>query len=289
MISFKTVFKKKKLSSGKYPIYLRITKDRKSIFFRTPYTSIEKEWDAKQGKFNKYSADYLKKNRLLLKFVDRATEIVTELEQQKEYYSLFDIENAMRIDANPTYKNVFRFWEEVISDMIRSGNTGNARVNQDTLTSLRKFNRNRPLYFEEITPAFLEKYEIHLRSNNGTDGGISVRMRTLRALFNNAIKKGVIKKETYPFSVYRISKLKGKTVKRALTFEDVQKITTHNLRDYPHLINTRNYFVFSFYSRGMNFADMMKLTWDNISDDKIYYTRSKTKTNFQIKILPPVQ
>ncbi len=289
MISFKTVLKKKKLSSGKYPVYLRITKDRKSVFFRTPYTSLEKEWDGKQGKFNKHSPDYLKKNRLLLKFVDRAIEIVTELEQQKGYYSLFDIENAMRVNSNPTYKNIFNFWEEVIRDMIKSGNTGNARVNRDTSTSLKKFNKNRPLYFEEITPAFLEKYEIHLRSNNGTDGGISVRMRTLRALFNNAIRKGLIKKETYPFAVYRISKLKGKGMKRALTFEDVQKIFSQDLSEHPHLINTRNYFVFSFFTRGMNFADMMKLTWDGISDDKIYYIRSKTKTNFHIKILPPVQ
>ncbi|KAB2853055.1 MAG: hypothetical protein F9K42_01100 [Ignavibacterium sp.] len=43
MISIKTVLKKKKLSTGKYPVYLRITKDRKTIFFRTPYTSLEKE------------------------------------------------------------------------------------------------------------------------------------------------------------------------------------------------------------------------------------------------------
>lgn len=39
----------------------------------------------------------------------------------------------------------------------------------------------------------------------------------------------------------------------------------------------------------MNFADMAILKWSNISDGRIYYTRSKTKGNFQIKILPPVQ
>ena len=39
----------------------------------------------------------------------------------------------------------------------------------------------------------------------------------------------------------------------------------------------------------MNFADMMKLRWDNIYSDRIHYTRSKTKGNFIIKIMPPVQ
>lgn len=62
-----------------------------------------------------------------------------------------------------------------------------------------------------------------------------------------------------------------------------------DLSEYPTLIDTRNYFIFSFYTRGMNFADMATLKWNDISDDRIYYTRSKTKRNFQIKILPPVQ
>ena len=33
----------------------------------------------------------------------------------------------------------------------------------------------------------------------------------------------------------------------------------------------------------------MKLKWTDISNDKIHYTHSKTKGNFIIKILPPVQ
>lgn len=39
----------------------------------------------------------------------------------------------------------------------------------------------------------------------------------------------------------------------------------------------------------MNFADMMKLKWVDVVDGQIFYTRAKTKTNFRIKILLPVQ
>ncbi len=39
----------------------------------------------------------------------------------------------------------------------------------------------------------------------------------------------------------------------------------------------------------MNFYDMMMLTWDNIEGEKIIYKRRKTKTNFSIKITPPIQ
>ena len=49
---------------------------------------MEDEWDSKQGKFNKNATDYLEKNRLLLKFRDQATNVVTQLEQEKGYYTL---------------------------------------------------------------------------------------------------------------------------------------------------------------------------------------------------------
>jgi integrase/recombinase XerD len=99
----------------------------------------------------------------------------------------------------------------------------------------------------------------------------------------------MVKEEYYPFKIYKISKLKGKGLKKSLTMEQVKKIVSLDLEKYPWLTNSRNYFVFSFYTRGMNFADMMKLEWKQIDDDKIYYTRSKTKGTFIIKIVSPVQ
>jgi hypothetical protein len=43
------------------------------------------------------------------------------------------------------------------------------------------------------------------------------------------------------------------------------------------------------HSRGMNFTDMISLRWNDIFDDRIYYTCSKTKDNFQVKIIEPIQ
>jgi len=289
MISFKAVLRKKKLSTGKYPIYLRISKDRNSIFFRTPYTAETREWNAKKGLFNQNSTNYLNKNRLLLKLIDQATGIVTELHQRKGSYSLSEVEREFRISANPVHQNIFKFWEELIAEMEKAGRTGNARIYRDTSKSVKKYVNRKVLLFEDITPAFLEKYEAYLRSRKGTDGGISVQMRTVRAVFNAAIKRELIKPNVYPFKVYKVSKLKGRGLKKALSFEEVKRLITLDLANHQRLINSRNYFVFSFYTRGMNFADMMKLQWKDVSEDRIYYIRSKTKTNFHIKILPPVQ
>lgn len=290
MTTIKTVLRQTELSNKKFPINLRVTKDRKSKFFSTIFKALENEWDEKSGRFNKNNSNYIQNNRLLGKFEDRALKVLAELEMEKEQYNLDDFEQRFRIDSNPADENVFNFWEEIISEMVVAERTGNARANRDTLGSLKLFNSSSTkLNFRDLTPEFLYKYEVFLRSRGGTDGGIGVRMRAVRAIYNMAIERKIAKADAYPFATYKISKLKGKGLKRALSIEDVRKIVDVDLSEYPHLVNSRNYFVFSFYTRGMNFADMMKLKWTDISDDQLHYTRSKTKGNFIIKILSPVQ
>ncbi len=220
---------------------------------------------------------------------NRAYKVITELEIENEYYTLEDFERKFRVQTNPISQNIFKFGDEIVSDMKMSGRMGNARMYYDTLNSMMRFQRNRHLTFKEINYTYLEKYEIFLRSRGGTDGGISIRMRGIRALFNFAIKRSIINENIYPFKLYKISKFKSKAIKRALTLEEVNRIVVLDLGEYQHLIHFKNYFLFSFYTRGMNFADMLHLRWDNIIDSRIYYTRSKTKGNFQIKVIQPVQ
>lgn len=289
MINVKTILRKKKLSNGKYPICLRVTKDRKSKYFKTLFDATEAEWDSNAGKFNKRNENYIQNNRLLHKFQDRALKVVGELQIEKEDFALEEFEKRYRIDTNPIKTNVFAFWEEIICEMIEAGRTGNARANRDTYNSLKMFNRSTNLTFKQITPTYLNKYEVFLRSRGGTDGGIGVRMRAIRALYNFGISRNIVKSDFYPFKAYKLSRLKGKGAKRALSFDEVQRIVKMDISNYPTLRNTRNFFVFSFYSRGMNFTDMMKLEWNDIKGDRIFYTRSKTKGNFILKVLPPVQ
>ena len=289
MINVKTVLRKRKLSTGAFPICLRITKDRQTKYFKTLFNATEIEWDAQAGKFNKRNQNYLQNNRLINKFQDRALKIIGELELERDDYTLDDIEKKYRIESNPIKNNVFEFWDEIIEEMLLAGRTGNAQVNKDARHIVKLFHNSLKLTFKEVTPAFLQKFEVFLRSRGGTDGGIGVKMRAIRALYNLAIERNLVKEEFYPFKTYKVSKLKGKSPKKALTIEQVKKIVDLDLKKYPSFTNTRNYFVFSFYTRGMNFTDMMKLEWKAIDDYNIFYTRSKTKGNFMIKILPPVR
>lgn len=289
MSSIKIVLRKKGLSDGTYPICLRITKDRKTKYFNTIYTSTEKEWDASTGCFNRKNSNYIQNNRLLLKIKARALKVYADLDLEKEYFNLDDFSRRFRVNTNSTNDYVFPFWEEIISELKLAGRMGNARLYNETYKSVKRFTGAKKLRFIDINNTFLNKYEAWLRSRGGADGGISIKQRTLRALYNKAIERNIIKETDHPFKTYKISKLKGKGIKKALSFEEVNRIIRFDVKKNIHLRDARNYFVFSFYTRGMNFADMMVLEWDDIDTKNITYIRNKTKGRFVIAILPPVQ
>lgn len=283
--SIKIVLQNKPNNEGLVSVALRITKNRKKkeigLGFRCHVDEFENE------RFTKKHKLYKKRNLILSEQVLKALSIIDNFEANKIDFSLVEFENKF-IGKTKDDVLVFDFFDEIIEDKVKSGKTGNARVYKDTKNSLLKFLNTKNLRFHEISVTFLEKYEVHLRQNNNNDGGIAVKMRQLRALYNDALNRGIVKEEFYPFKKYKISKLKGKATKRALTIDEVKKFLKINISEYPHLQNSFNYFLFSYYCRGMNFIDLMKLKWSNVQGENIFYTRSKTNKQFVIKILEPV-
>lgn len=290
MATLKLYLKKKKLANEEYPLYLRVTKDRKTKLISTGFSCEIAQWNENKSEFRKNCKDYVHKNAVLQNLKSRAEKIFSDALAKGEDISLSEFEELFFNFKKDKKISLLDFWNEKIENLIASKQVGNARAYRDTKNSFFNFiGGKKELFFKDITPELLNKYEVFLRSNGGTDGGISVKMRTIRALYNNAIEVGVANKENYPFNNYKISKLKAGNSKRAFEYDDVEKIKNLDLNQYFDLVDTRNYFIFSYYTRGMNFYDMMLLEWGNIQSDKIIYTRRKTKTSFSIKILEPVR
>lgn len=231
----------------------------------------------------------MQNNRLLDTIKIKAQNIISEFEIEDIDFTLNEFENLFQFGSKRSKIDLFEFWNSVVKDLELSGRTGYARNNRDTIRSLRKFHKKPVLYMREINVTFLDKYEVFLRSRGGTNVGIAVRMRSLRTIFNLAIPRDLIKQNLYPFHKYKISKLRGKRIKHALTISEIETFKGVDCEEDIQLINAKNYFLFSFYTRGMNFADMMRLRRSDVNTDRITYVRAKTKGNFSFKIVPPVR
>lgn len=288
MASINIYLKRKANAKGEYPIVMRIIKDRNSKVISLKLSTKEEDWDARANKFKKGHPNGNMRNRILLEMEQKALQIIDEFNLIDKDFTLEEFVDEFR-GVKKSDKTIAQFWDELINDFISTGRTGNARAYRDTYNSFYKFHKSKSLKFNQLNVDLLFKYETFLKANGNQDGGVGVKMRAIRALYNYAIKKGVIDKKFYPFDVYKVSKFKSNNSKKALSREEFAKMEELDTRELPTLVNSYNYMVFSYYMGGMNFVDIMKLKWGNIHGDRVEYKRSKTKGRFSVKILPPVQ
>ncbi len=288
MATINIVQRTKQSANGEFGIYLRFTKDRRHTFIYLNKSCEKSDWNPIKQEFRKGYIDYIQNNSALQKIRSRAENIISKTYENGNDISIEEFKDLFLNFRNEKNTPVYEFWEDYLNDLVKSGRTGTARYYKECRQVFFKFSQNRNLYFKDITPLLLSKFEVFLRERGNRETGIAVRMRGIRSVYNNAIQKGFAKKEHYPFGTYKVSKLKGETEKRALSIEDMQKIIHVDISKFKHLTNTKNYFLFSYFLGGINFVDMMKLTWENIQKDRIRYVRSKTKSTFDISMLPPV-
>ncbi|WP_179318807.1 site-specific integrase [Winogradskyella helgolandensis] len=288
MASIKILLRKKTNTKGECPIVMRVVKDRKSKLITLGVTTALKDWDDKSNRFKRSHPNWNQRNRILLELEQKALNIIDEYISTDTDFTLEQFEEQFK-GVKKNKLSVSDFWLDKIDELIQVGRTGNARAYRDTYTSFFKFQKSKSLRFHQLTPELLLRYETYLRTNGNQDGGIGVKMREIRALFNDAINRGVTLEKYYPFKVYKVSKLKGKSINKALTREQIKLMENLNTSELPHLVNSHNFMIFSYYTGGMNFVDMMKLKWSDIDGDRILYKRSKTKGRFSVKVLPPVE
>ena len=84
-------------------------------------------------------------------------------------------------------EDFFVLVSQVIKDFKRAGKFGNAKIYASLKNKIEKFHGTKSLPFRQINYAFLKRLETeHYASGSGA-GGLSVYLRTLRALYLSLI------------------------------------------------------------------------------------------------------
>jgi len=176
--------------------------------------------------------------------------------------------------------------EKIIAELREARKLGNAGVYQQALDFMERMTGLKDIAFADIDYKMLKAIESKFLSIEGNSlNGLSFYLRTVRAVYNRAIKEGKARRENYPFTSYSIKETK--TRKRAIRKTDMDNIKAMDFIPGSALWHTRNIFLFSFFNRGMNFADIAKLQISDIVDDRIYYRRSKTGKPLSVKLIEP--
>lgn len=116
-------------------------------------------------------------------------------------------------------------------------------------------------------------YEYHLKSKSLSPNTISFYMKCLRAVYNKAIDDGFAENKN-PFK--KVFTSSEKTVKRAIPVKYIRKLKDLDLSHSVSKSFARDIFLFSFYTRGMSFVDMVYLQKKDLKWKELTYRRKKT-------------
>ena len=105
-------------------------------------------------------------------------------------------------------------------------------------------------------------------------------MRSIRALFNKAIKKEILDSKYYPFKNFKIKTVH--TINRTLTIEEMKRIINLELISGSLIWHHRNLFLLSFCLIGINFSDLLTLNKLCFVDGRIVFRRKKTNKVYTI-------
>ncbi len=296
----------KKLSNNEYAVALRVTHERTSRYFTftglvsdptLKFRATLDQWrpataeDSGLGRFLKTVPNYKELNLILSQKLFLAHNLLKEYANEGLDFTFEQFEDDFRngISKRKKIKNqvlLNDYYTAVIDELEQNQKIGLASIFASTLSSLNEFKPKTLL--SDVNVKFLEAFESWLRTEKkNKDTSISVKIRNIQRTINLAIADKLFKVENYPFGEKKYSvnkRLNHKTRKRSVSVNIIAKVKKLKVERDSSLELAKNVFLFSFYTRGMNFADIADLRWTDIQDSEIHYVRKKTGQPFDIPV-----
>lgn len=284
MMTYKFLLSPKANKNGQKSIIISFIKDRKNTSLSIGKTCKENDWSFETSRLKSSHPDYKNINKFIERRIKIIDEIIDDFDKNGIYFTLSDLVNKVKTYSGQKISFTYtKYHEDLIENLLALNKIGTAKVEKDTLNSLQRFFGKKDISFNELDYSNLKKFEAYCISRGNKESSIAIRMRTLRSVFNQAIKDHIITEKQYPFKQYKISKLKESGKKEYLNEEEIGKLKNLNLIDDKQIF-ARDIFLFSYYARGINFLDLIKIEKKFMNMDRIDYIRSKTGVPVSFKV-----
>jgi integrase/recombinase XerD len=261
------------VNAGRYHIKIRLTftREKKTYqkFFMTGLFANEDEFSKIiEGKTRK-DRDLAEKETKLSLIYEQAKQILKDNPFIDPDDFAFELTNA------GSYKDPLTLMESYANDLKANGQIGNYNYYKLALSSFKTYMNGSPLSFGAVTPKWLMKYEKWMLERGRSISTVGMYCIAMRTVFNLAIDKKKLSDKLYPFGKgkYVIPTSKGR--KLALTEEQKDTVLSYLNLD-PFVQKAVDFWKFSYFCYGMNFADIARIKFGDIKENSIIFDRTKT-------------
>lgn len=280
MASIKTVLDtRRSKADGTYPIAIRITHERKTRFIATGCSIYKKEWDEVKQEVKSNCPSVTQFNCAIHEIIAKLYKVIKSLSEQGSFSVLTVLAVYHNRSVQP-HSTIVVHATKVIDEMKSVGKVGNAISYEVAVNQLKKEYGDLP--YSSIDYQLLTDFEIKLRLKGLKTNSIAAYFRAIRALYNKAMKIGIAERVNYPFDKYSIKH--EKTAKRAVAPELLKKVFAYSLKQNSVAWHWRNYFVLIFNLIGINFTDLVTLSYSDVKEGRVCFRRKKTGKLYNIKL-----
>ena len=286
-ITFKILLSTRRANpQQQYPVILRVYK---GTYYKEQSLNIkvvETDWDAANQKVLSSCTDHEAYNTKILSVRSKVHKQIL-LEELNEANDVLPEDIIAAISAPKESKIrvgkpcIIKYGQALIKQLTDSGKVGNAFTYGCAVNKLKSFVGD-SFAFEDLTYKKLNEFQDSMLADEIKVNSISVYMRSIRAIYNRAIKEGIVPATAYPFTAFRIKN--EKTPSRTLSIAEFRKIVSLDVPVNSPTWHWRNYFMLSFCLIGINFADLLTLSGENLVDGRIVFRRKKTGKIYSIQL-----
>ncbi|HKR03999.1 MAG TPA: site-specific integrase [Bacteroidia bacterium] len=281
MSSIKIIYRKDKSNNNnEHPLYLRITKHRKSKYISLQIYLKPEHWDIKESRVKKSHPNSQKLNHYIRKKVSDAEGVILEMETNNRFLTPQKIKDHIMGHISDSF---IKFAERNLVELENNKQFATLDKACSVLSKIKAFLKGNDLRFDEITVNWLKNYELYLRVelNNKTNTVYS-NLKVIRKLINAAISEEIFPQEKNPFVRF---KFKWESVKKEyLTEDELLALEQLKLESGSRKDHHRNMYVFSAYVGGLRISDVLQLRWKNFDGEKIIVQTQKTGSVISIKL-----
>ena len=286
-ISFKVVLdQRRKSSTGKFPLRLRVYQNGKYKETSLKINITSESWDESKQTVLRSEKSYKLYNSKLLSISTSIQKYILLSEVTSDNSITIEdvIAKAQNQPANKKKVSTcfIEYGEKLALDLKQSGRVGNSIVYKCAINKLKTFWEKSSLPINNFNYKLLTDFNNYMLKEGLKINAISNYMRTIRAIYNRAIKDGLISQNEYPFSMFKIKN--ERTASRALTLDEMRRFVMLDIANGSSTQYWRDLFLLSFYLIGINYADMFTLKYDNVVNGRVVFRRLKTGKIYSIKL-----
>lgn len=263
------------LSSGLYPLKIRVTHDRKSKFYPTEIALNEASFERLKGS-GKLSDDLREIKVKLATLTKKGERIINGM-------LIFSFEAfTLRFVAKGDRSCLLHMLTKIKEDFESQGKISTSEIYKQTIASIKEFTGKTEINIREVNTEWLNKYERWAREKVSATT-VHFRLSKVQRVFNDAIGLGELDPGLNPFGKEKHKKYALKRTinnKRPLSLAEIMKLYNYT-PEFDGEDFARDMFIFSYLCGGMNMADIFNLKWKDLQIDSFSFIREKTKHSSQ--------